>query len=340
MLLSNRLYVSRQDTTMKSIAFFNNKGGVGKTTLLCNVAGYLANIANHSVCVVDADPQCNATQYFFKDSVIDKIYEDSNSFTIYNVIEPLSVGAGFSDELQVRRSSAFGVDVIPGDPKLALTEDLLAKDWADAKGGDVRGIRTNLVFSDLLEKLSSYDYVLFDVSPSLGAINRSILLSADYFVSPMSIDIFSLRAFENIAEWLDDWWGDWEKGLDNVKRKSTIPDLNFGKARFVGYVTQSYMAKRDASGKRRAVEAYERIRKRIDGVIEGSFSEDFRPVAPYELGTVPNLFSLVPMSQSSHKPIFKLTGTDGVVGAHFQKVKESKKIFRDVAKEIVRRTNG
>jgi cellulose biosynthesis protein BcsQ len=47
---------------MKSIAFFNNKGGVGKTTLLCNVAALHLNL---KVCVIDADPQCNATQYFF-----------------------------------------------------------------------------------------------------------------------------------------------------------------------------------------------------------------------------------------------------------------------------------
>ena len=46
---------------MRSIAFFNNKGGVGKTTLLCNVAAYLAIEMGKNVLVVDADPQCNAT---------------------------------------------------------------------------------------------------------------------------------------------------------------------------------------------------------------------------------------------------------------------------------------
>lgn len=324
---------------MHSIAFFNNKGGVGKTTLLCNVAAYLAQVKNLSVCVVDADPQCNATQYFFNDELIEELYEEDNRFTIYSIIEPLASGEGYSKDIEFLRSNNFGVDVIPGDPRLALTEDLLAKDWGDAKGGDIRGIRTNLVFSELLSRLLDYDYVLFDVSPSLGAINRSILLSAEFFVSPMSIDIFSLKAFENIAEWIDDWSSDWDKGLANVKDQSRIPQYHFGRASFIGYVTQQYMAKRDSSGKRRAVQAYESIRMRIDSVIDQSFPETSRPAKPYELGTVPNLFSLIPMSQSSHKPIFELSSRDGVVGAHFQKVKDAKKILRDVSNEVIKRTS-
>ncbi|WP_161955638.1 AAA family ATPase, partial [Escherichia coli] len=107
---------------MKSISFFNNKGGVGKTTLLCNVAAYISIHHNRSVCVVDADPQCNATQYFFKDEIIEEIYDRSNEFTIYNVLEPLASGEGYSNEINVRRSERFCVDVIPGDPRLALTE--------------------------------------------------------------------------------------------------------------------------------------------------------------------------------------------------------------------------
>ena len=47
---------------MQSVAFFNNKGGVGKTTLLCNIAGYLALKEQYNILIIDADPQCNATQ--------------------------------------------------------------------------------------------------------------------------------------------------------------------------------------------------------------------------------------------------------------------------------------
>lgn len=228
---------------MKSIAFFNNKGGVGKTTLLCNVAAYAALHLNLRVCVVDADPQCNATQYFFNEDDLDKIYSN-DGFTILDIIEPLTEGEGFSQIIKTFSSGNFGIDVLAGDPKLALIEDFLAQDWGAAKSGNVRGIRTNLVFSYLLGRLDNYDLVFVDVSPSLGAINRSILLSADYFISPMSIDIFSLKAFENISEWIADWSSDWEVGISNVKDASKLPNLHYGQAKFLGYVTQQYLAKK------------------------------------------------------------------------------------------------
>ena len=153
----------------------------------------------------------------------------------------------------------------------------------------------------------------------------------------MSIDIFSLRAFENITEWLKDWTDDWDAALSNVKSsdKKNLPNLKHGKARFLGYVTQQYLAKTDSSGQRRAVTAYEKIQSRIDGVIRECFSDQDLAAPPFQIGTVPNLFSLIPMSQSSHKPVFELTGKDGVVGAHFAKVQDSKDTFGKVAKQLV-----
>lgn len=324
---------------MKSIAFFNNKGGVGKTTLLCNVAAYAALHMDLKVCVIDADPQCNATQYFFNEDALDGIYSD-DGFTILDVVEPLTEGEGFSQGITTLTSENFGIDVLPGDPKLALVEDFLAQDWGTAKSGNVRGIRTNLVFSDLLGRLEGYDLVFIDVSPSLGAINRSILLSADYFMSPMSIDIFSLKAFENIAEWIADWSRDWDVGIENVKDTSKLPDLHYGQAKFLGYVTQQYLAKRDSSGRRRGVRAYEQIRGQIDKIIRDCGLDKGIPGRPFEIGTVPNLFSLIPMSQSNNKPVFELLAKDGVVGAHFAKVKDARSIFGTVTKSLLERVDG
>ncbi|MGL4634689.1 MAG: ParA family protein [Beijerinckiaceae bacterium] len=324
---------------MKSIAFFNNKGGVGKTTLLCNVAAYAAIKLKKKICVIDADPQCNATQYFFNDEEIDNIY-NNNEFTIENVFEKLNIGEGFISEVKLKSSENFGIKVLPGDPRLAITEDFLSKEWGSVKSGEVRGIKTSLVFSDLLNKLDNFDFVFIDVSPSLGAINRSILLSADYFVSPMSIDIFSLRAFENIAKWIEEWQKDWKIGISNVKDIKQLPNLKYGKADFLGYVTQQYLARKDASGERRGVKAYDNIRSQIDKVIKECGLDENIPGTPYEIGTVPNLFSLVPMSQSQNKPVFELKSNDGVVGAHFSKVKEAGEIFEKVTRELLSRTNG
>ena len=54
---------------MYSLAFFNNKGGVGKTTLSCNMAFYFASAKGQRVLVIDCDPQCNATQLLLPDNI-------------------------------------------------------------------------------------------------------------------------------------------------------------------------------------------------------------------------------------------------------------------------------
>lgn len=185
-----------------SICFFNNKGGVGKTTLIANLAAQLAKRQGMRVLLIDTDPQCNLSQYVLSDDEFLSVYEDSDSLkgTIYDVVHPLSLGKGYSETLPIRKVFDFGVDIIIGDPRLALKEDLLAQDWRDAKAGGVRGLRTTFVFSNLIERVqSAYDLILFDMGPSLGAINRSILLSVNGFVVPATIDIFSVWGVKNIG---------------------------------------------------------------------------------------------------------------------------------------------
>lgn len=324
----------------KSISFFNNKGGVGKTTLLCNVAAYAAEEHNLRVLVIDADPQCNATQYMFDDKSLSYFYEETSSFTIYNVIRPLSLGKGYSKDLSVSKSPRFHVDVLPGDPRLALTEDLLAKDWGAAIGGDARGIRTSLMFAELMSRCQEYDVVLFDVGPSLGSINRAVLIASDYFVSPMSIDIFSVKAIDNIASWMAVWRKQWQLGIQNVSDHEDI-GLELAKdVKFLGYASQHYIAKADASGAKRAVNAYEKIMRQFEDII----SRELSPTAPlskeidsFGLGAIPNLHSLIPMSQSARSPVFGLKAGDGVRGAHFSKVKDARETFGNVADAILHR---
>lgn len=59
---------------MKSIAMFNNKGGVGKTAVLCNLAGYLGQKMSKRVLVIDTDPQCTTTYVLDADSFLQVYY--------------------------------------------------------------------------------------------------------------------------------------------------------------------------------------------------------------------------------------------------------------------------
>src|SRR5262249_32973911 len=142
--------------------------------------------------------------------------DSPKSFTIHSIIHPLSIGKGYSDDIEPVRIHDYGVDLIPGDPRLALKEDLLSKDWQDAISGDIRGLRTSFLFSQFLSRCENYDFVLFDMGPSLGSINRSVLLACKFFVSPMSIDIFSLKAIENISTALTEWRKRLDHGLSQV----------------------------------------------------------------------------------------------------------------------------
>ena len=77
---------------MKAIAVFNNKGGVGKTTLLCNVASYFKVKKGQRVLIVDADPQCNATIYLFSPERINQFYNNSTQKSLYHIIQPYKKG--------------------------------------------------------------------------------------------------------------------------------------------------------------------------------------------------------------------------------------------------------
>ncbi|NPD29676.1 ParA family protein [Corallococcus exiguus] len=322
---------------MKSIAFFNNKGGVGKTTLACNLSAYLSLRMDKRILIIDADPQCNSTQILFDDEQSEKIYSE-NRFTISTIIKPLSIGKGYSKNLEPTNSSRFGVDVIPGDPRLALTEDLLAIDWGQAISGSTRGLRTTFLFSELLSRCSHYDYVIFDMGPSLGSINRSILIATDFFLTPVSTDIFSVKAMENISTWLQKWQTQLQSGLEQNEEPEDLelPSTAI-KLAFAGYVTQHYTAKRFLGGERQAVKAFDKIIKQLPAAVTSLTQR--QGAAPkninYNLGGIPNLHSLLPLSQISRKPIFELSGKDGVVGAHFTKINEYEGTIKAIANNLL-----
>jgi cellulose biosynthesis protein BcsQ len=275
-----------------------------------------------------------------EEKVVLDIYDKQGSFTIHSIVHPLSIGKGYSDQITPIRIEAFNIDLIPGDPRLALKEDLLSKDWQDAVAGDIRGLRTSFLFVNFLNLCKNYDYVFFDMGPSLGSINRAVLLACDYFISPMSIDIFSLKAIENITTAVLEWKKRLKYGVDQVDEtlRSDVPDGGIFKLRFAGYVAQQYI-QRTSEKEKRAVAAYETIMKRIPKSIQVNFVERLRSPEidiKYEIGKIPNLYSLIPMSQTAHKPVFSLKASDGVRGAHFNKVRDAETIFEGVSNQLLR----
>lgn len=305
-ILTENLLNNSKKIKARSICFFNNKGGVGKTTLVANLAAQLALNLNQKILVIDVDPQCNLSQYLLQDNEFQKTYGvDSPAKTIFDVIQPLSMGKGYSSELPIRKIGEFGVDLIAGDPRLALKEDWLAQDWREAKAGGTRGLRTTFIFSQLISRISkNYDFIFFDMGPSLGAINRSVLLSADHFIVPMSIDIFSMWAIKNIGQALKVWQKELANGLHLAEDPSEIEDWNNRtQLSFLGYVTQQHKEKTE-DGKVRVVEAYNTIKEQLSAAIKDHLGSlypkgEFNP----HLGDIKHLASLAPKSQTLHMPM-------------------------------------
>lgn len=315
----------------RSICFFNNKGGVGKTTLVANLAAQLSLNQNKKILVVDADPQCNLTQYLLQDDEFAETYAAANpTKTIYDIIQPLSAGKGYSSDLPIRVIQSFGVDLIAGDPRLALKEDWLAQDWRDAKAGGTRGLRTTFIFSELISRASSkYDFIFFDMGPSLGAINRSILLSADYFLVPMSIDIFSIWAVKNIGEALRVWRKELENGIRMAEDPEEISELKGDpkSPTFLGYVTQQHKEKSE-KGQSRVVEAYSTIKDKLPSAVALSLgsmfpSKDFDP----HLGDIKHLASLAPKSQTLHTPMITVI----LKGSYTTTRKQAREIYNNLS---------
>lgn len=330
---------------MISVAFFNNKGGVGKTTLLCNLAASLALNKKLRVLVIDADPQCNASAYLLPQDELDLILMNGKHTSIDSFYEPIRRGQGYpADNPTVFKSDRFGVDVIVGDPKLSIREDLLATDWAATRNGDPRGFQTTYAIKELITRLPGYDLVLVDMGPSLGALNRSVLLAVDYFVMPLSVDIFSLMAVSNILNSFNNWREALAGALARYEKEEgkpfsihgTVVDWNL---RFAGFVTQQYTAKRK-EGTRQAVEAFETIIQ-LQNAKLGALCESFSvQAADVDLGEVPTLSSVVPLSQQAHAPIFSLGAKDGIVGSGYNRVADAGAFYHAVADKFFARVKA
>lgn len=336
---------------MKSIAFFNNKGGVGKTTLTCNVASYLNLNMGRRVLLIDADPQCNATQALLSDEICQDLYLSKSppAKTLFDYLAPIEAGepaiqAPINPHLGTK--NAFGTDLIPGHPKMALVEDKLSSAWNELQAGTPSGYRTSNWCSQLFDCIRDrYEFVIFDVGPSLGALNRTVILSSDFMVTPFGCDIFSLLGIQNISSWIRGWKKQYDRSINHAREDRpeilasypVISDTN-KHFRFVGYSVQQYVTKTFATGKR-PVRAYENIMERIPKTVEQNLKYLKPPPLSAEdlsLGHIPFLYSMVPLAQANRVPIHNLQKTGRLVGSQYKQVEAYREIMAEFCKKLLK----
>jgi chromosome partitioning protein len=320
------------------LTFFNNKGGVGKTSLVYHLAWMFSELS-HTVVAVDLDAQANLTAAYFDEDELERLWEDGETpTTIYRAIEPLT-RVGDIKEPRVEKVTQ-GLYLIPGDVALASFEDTLSEAWPDSMGDAnlYRPFRILTAFwqvAQMAAKQVSADIILVDVGPNLGAINRSALIGSDYVAIPLGADLFSLQGLKNLGPTLRSWRNLWKKRLDNWNP----PDFALPKGRMtsLGYIVQQHSVRLS-----RPVKAYDKWVNRMPVVYHDAVLQDSTTAAnPSQdeecLATLKHFRSLIPMGQEARKPIFHLTSADGAIGSHAQAVQAAYKDFNLLAENLLER---
>jgi len=354
--------------TVPVIAFFNNKGGVGKTSLVYHLTWMYADLGIRVV-AADLDPQANLSAAFLSERRLETLWRD-NTYpqTVYGSIHPLIDGIGdiatphieiiedypyyqlsLIDEEALPLSSGNLIALLAGDLALSQFEDQLSDTWPRCLDGDPRAFRVTSAFWRIMQKaaeLHQARLVLMDLGPNLGAINRAALIAADYVIMPLSPDLFSLQGLRNLGPTLNRWRKGWHDRLDKWQsapksQSAQILELPKGTMKPTGYVVLQHVVRMD-----RPVKAYDYWIAQIpqeyrQSVLGQNLDHAIIPITNDQhcLALLKHYRSLMPLAQEAHKPMFYLRPADGALGSHMQAVHSAYKDFRQLATHIAQRIN-
>lgn len=362
---------------MKSISVFNNKGGVGKTTLTFHLAHALAELGN-KVLIIDADPQCNLTIFSLESEQVSTIWEPedpyidegievtrssskkteikkllSNPRSLHFLLKPTEEGTGEFEAISPPVNLAKNLDLIPGRLTIHSFEEKIASRWADAYRGDSLAIRTMTRIRNLAEEYASiyeYDYVIIDTSPSLGALNKVIISTVDGFFVPASPDLFSLYGIRNIGKSLEKWNKDFQTlyQLISTDKRRQFPSRF---VTFLGYTI--YNAKKYTSGyKWNLAQAHLSFAEEIPVAINKYIAPELRnhisdkelkePIGGMSVMHTHNTFPA--LAQHYHVPMWKVPGVASLEPEHqntvsgaTQRFKDTKEAYKEFARDLLKR---
>jgi len=209
------------------ISMFNHKGGVGKTTSVYNISYILSQTLGLRVLMVDADPQCNLTGVVLSETFTDsnkaKEFYDETLAKATRQDSPVLTTVGDCFHPLIKDAQTFNIDradnvvptqvhrydklfLIPGHLDLSEMDHLVELGLAGASLALYRwipGMLTNF-FRRVAEK-NKIDIVMFDLSPSLGGLNQSILMGSDYYMVPFFPDFYSFQAVNSLSTKFSQW---------------------------------------------------------------------------------------------------------------------------------------
>ena len=330
------------------IALFNHKGGVSKTTTTFNL-GWMLATKGKKVLIVDCDPQCNLTGMIlgFKDAAdFDAIYGAEGVRNIRDGLSPAFESKPSPIEPVICESidGQPNMNLLPGHIGLAEYEVTLG--IAQELSGSLITLQNlpgsiSHLFQITADKYSS-DYILVDMSPSLGPINQNLLMTSDFFLVPMAPDYFSVMATNSLASVLPKWraWADQAKKVPAL-RNATYPFP--GKSpKFLGTIIQRYRLRESKTPSVAFKRWIDEIEEGVKNILlpalkdcEMLLSDDaYKTVnrSPGEaLIKMSDFNSLIALSQKHKAPVYDLSDEQlEQTGIVLERTKESMKQFLEI----------
>jgi cellulose biosynthesis protein BcsQ len=330
----------------KVINLFNHKGGVSKTTTVFNL-GWKLGLLGKKVIIADFDPQCNLTGMVLGYTGIDDL-ESSYKASPPNNVKDMLAPAFESQPRKIVGADCIQVVgnenlfLLPGHIGLAEYETTLG--IAQELSGSLLALR-NLPGSiryalDATAEKYGADFILVDMSPSLGPINQNLLMTSDHFIVPLHPDYFSSMALSSLSRTLPRWrsWANTAHGIDAL----VTADYPFPlpHSTFIGAVVQKY---RPRSGK--ASSAFQRWIDQLTAGLEKELipslekanllkSAEFKSISGTEpwvpIMEVSDFNSLIALSQEHQVPVYSLTKEMvKQSGAVWEQSEESMAVFED-----------
>lgn len=297
----------------KIIALYNNKGGVSKTTTLFNLAVHLSQ--NNRVLIVDCDPQCNVTEMFFAAvDDADDPEKDLPGSSIYQALLPRFQGKQAfikqDDVVLVEHSLYSRLFLFRGDIEFSRAETYLGTAWNQAITENIHEKNTYVVFDNLLRSLADargFDYILCDVGPSTGAINRTVILSCDEIIIPLVPDRFCYQAVKLLGSIIKEWVNRHE-----IIKESLIPfgiEPFDGKPKLAGTVLQNFKVHAGSKIKKSYIKWQNKIGIEIENSLINTngltLKTGFDPKSPFT-ASIQDVAVLAPIAQLFGRAIFDI----------------------------------
>lgn len=322
---------------MKIISLFNHKGGVSKTTTTFNLGWMLAE-QGFKTLIVDTDPQCNLTALVLGYTSIDdtsEFYAKNPNCDLYSCILPVLNGEGRHIQAVPVETAHPNLSLLCGSLQLSEAETQISVALTTASKlpamRNIPGVLGECIRSTATQY--NYDYILIDMSPSVGALNQCLLMSSDYFIVPTAPDFFCAQAIKSLTRVIPKW----NREVSDFRDEEYSYHLPLNPPKFIGIISQKYRPRNGAPAK-----SFQRWIDIINNEVANALIPALMPIGmsineevfdahsvrgePFNLANIADFNSLIAQAQKHNVPVYALTDEQIEQGGN---ILENMKLSRD-----------